>query len=366
MALTAAGAPSAGTPRPAPRTPGRLGSEEYHSAPLPPAQEAAVLYAANLAAPAEAILKGLTLDPASRTNKQPWLMLFDLFEVTQNRTEYDSLAMLYTVRFEQSPPAWAGGSEAAADPRRAQSRERKDFFALKPNSLGELGPEIEKLVAFAESMGTVRIDFGKVTAITASEAGLLLAALQKLRRARTPMWFNGTDSLEKVLRAAFNERASDAIRSFWLLLFELFVLQGKGEQFEELGLEYAVAFEISPPNWEAYVNTVSEAAAKAPAAPAAPLPPAAGFEMKGVISTASQNQFAELATHAASGTEVVVDMGKVLRIDFAVGAQFFEVVKAIQLAGKRVILSNLSELNAALLEAFGFNRHAILIRRKAN
>ena len=59
-------------------------------------------------------------------------------------------------------------------------------------------------------------------------------------------------------------------------------------------------------------------------------------------------------------------MSKVLRIDFAAGAQFFEVVKAIQLAGKRVILSNLSELNAALLEAFGFNRHAILIRRKAN
>ena len=366
MALTAAGAPSAGSPRPAPRAPGRLGSEEYHSAALPPAQEAAVLYAANLVAPAEAILKGLTRDPASRTNKQPWLMLFDLFEVTQNRSEYDALAMLYTVRFEQSPPAWAGGSEAAADPRRAQSRERKDFFALKPNSLGELGPEIEKLVSFAESMGTVRIDFGKITAMTASEAGLLLAALQKLRRARTPMWFNGTDSLEKVLRAAFNERASDAIRGYWLLLFELFVLQGKGEQFEELGLEYAVAFEISPPNWEAYVNTVSEAAARSPAAPAAPLPPAAGFEMRGVISTSSQNQFADLASHAASGTEVVVDMGKVLRVDFAAGAQFYEVVKAIQLAGKRVILSNLSELNAALLEAFGFNRHAILIRRKAN
>ena len=40
-------------------------------------------------------------------------------------------------------------------------------------------------------------------------------------------------------------------------------------------------------------------------------------------------------------------------------------VKAIQLAGKRVILANLNELNAALLEAFGFNRYAILVRRKS-
>ena len=183
MAATA----SPGQPRPVPRAPGRIGSEEYHSAPLPPAQEAAVLYAANMPVPAEAILKGLTRDPASRTNKQPWLMLFDLFEVTQNRSEFEALSLLYTVRFEQSPPVWAGGAEAASDPRRAQSRERKDFFALKPNSLGELGPEIEKLVAFAESMGTVRIDFAKITAITASEAALLAAALQRLRRARMPM-----------------------------------------------------------------------------------------------------------------------------------------------------------------------------------
>ena len=369
MATPVAGASSAGAPRPAPRAPGRIGTEEFHSAPLPPAQEAAVLYAANLVAPAEAILKAETRNPASRSNKQPWLMLFDLFEVTQNRAEYDALSLLFTVKFEQSPPAWAGGAEEVSDPRRTQSRERKDFFALKPNMAGELGPEIEKFVAFAESMGTVRLDLGKIASITASESAQFAAALKRLRLANLPMWFNGADSLERVLRAALNERASEATRSFWLLLFELLVLQGKSEPFEELGLEYAVAYEMSPPIWEVYVNSVSETAARTPATPAAPAAaarPAAGFVLKGVISTASQNQFSELAAHAASGTEIVVDMGKVLRVDFAAGAQFFEVVKAIQLAGKRVILSNLSELNAALLEAFGFNRHAILIRRKAN
>lgn len=328
-----------------------------------------MLYAANLVAAAEAILKAETRNPASRSNKQPWLMLFDLFEVTQNRTEYDALCMLFTVKFEQSPPAWAGGSEATSDPRRVQGRERKDFFALKPNPMGELAPEIEKFLAFAESMGTVRVDLGKVASITASESALLAAALRRLRRGGLPMWFNSVETLEHVLRAALNERASDATRSFWQLLFELYVVQGKMEPFEELGLEYAVAFEISPPSWEVYLNTVSAAASHVPAAPAAAAAasvPDSAFVLKGVISTASQNQFADLAAHSAAGSEIVVDMSKVLRVDFAAGAQFFEVVKAIQLAGKRVILSNLSELNAALLEAFGFNRHAILIRRRVN
>ena len=144
--------------------------------------------------------------------------------------------------------------------------------------MGELAPEIEKLVAFAESMGTVRIDLGKIASITASEAALLAAALQRLRKAGTPMWFNNTAPLEQVLRAAFNERASDAIRSFWMLLFELYVLEGRNEPFEELGLEYAVAFEISPPIWEVYVNSVAQATARSAAAPAAaaapPAPPA--------------------------------------------------------------------------------------------
>jgi anti-anti-sigma regulatory factor len=354
---------SVGTPKPAARPSGRTGNEEFHSAPLSVAQEAAVLYAANHAAAAESVLRAETRDPAGRTNRQAWLMLFDLFEVAQNRAEFDALSMLYTVRFEQSPPVWAGGAEAAHDPRRAQSRERKDFFALKPNVSGELAVEIEKFLAFGEDMGTVRLDVGKVLSITATEAELLTVALQRLRRLKTPMWFNAMDNLERVLRGAFNERASEATKPFWLLLFELYILQGKGEAFEELGLEFAVAFEVSPPNWEAYVNSIAQAAAKAPPAAALPEP---GFSLKGVISPVSGNQFADLAGFAATQQEAVIDMSKVLRVDFAACHQFFEVVKAIQLGGKRVILSNLSELNAALLEAFGFNRHAILIRRKAN
>ncbi len=364
MAPTTVGTTPAGTPKPAARATGRTGTEEFHSIALPVTQEAAVLHAANHTAAAESLLRAETRDPAGRTNRQAWLMLFDLFEVTQNRAEFDALSMLYTVRFEQSPPVWAGGAEAAIDPRRAQSRERKDFFALKPSAGGELAEEIEKFLAFAEEMGTVRLDVSKVASMTATEAELLTVALQRLRRLKTPMWFNSMDSLERVLRGAFNERVSAATKPYWLLLFELFILQGKGEAFEELGLEFAVAYEVSPPNWETYVNTVAQSAARsAPAAPAAPEP---GFSLKGVISLASANQFAELAGYAAAQPEAVIDMSRILRIDFNACHQFFEVVKAIQLGGKRVILSDLSELNAALLEAFGFNRHAILIRRKAN
>jgi anti-anti-sigma regulatory factor len=370
VATPAVGANPPSPIRPA-RPAGRLGSEEYNSGSLPTAQEAAILYAANHAEAAAALLKNEIKDTVGRNNKQAWLMLFDLYQVAQNRQEFDSLSMLFTVKFEQSPPVWAEGGDSANDPRRNQSRERKDFFALKPSASGELAGEIEKFQAFAESQGTVRLDASKVTGLTAEEALLFAKSLIALRKKHLPMWFNNFEILEKALRAAFNERATAEQKPFWILLFEIYILQGKMEAFEELGLEFAVAFEMSPPNWEVYVNKVAADAAKAAtaaktaAAPSAAPPPEAGHELKGVISPASSNQIAELNNYAAARTEVVVDMAKVLRVDFSYTAAFFDVVKAIQLAGKRVILTNLNELNAALLEAMGVNRYAILVRRKS-
>ncbi len=368
MAAPAVGASSTGNVRPA-RPAGRLGSEEFHSASLPTAQEAAILYAANQVEAAAYLLKVEIKDPVGRNNKQAWLMLFDLYQESRNRVEFDALSMLFSVKFEQSPPVWAENGDAANDPRRNQNRERKDFFGLKPSPSGDLAADIEKFLAFAESQGTVRLDVAKVTAISADEAVLLANALTRLRKKQLPMWFNNFEGFEKVLRAAINEKSAQEQRAYWMLLFEIYILQGRSQEYEDLGLEFAVAFEISPPNWEVYVNKIAAETAKpAPAASVAKAnapPPEQGFELKGVLSSASANQIAELNAYAATRAEVPVDMSRVLRVEFAFASAFFDVVKAIQLAGKRVILTNLNELNAALLEAMGVNRYAILVRRKS-
>ena len=367
MATPAVGGTTPGSVRPA-RPAGRLGSEEYHSGALPTAQEAAVLYSANHADTATALLNAEIKDAVGRNNKQAWLMLFDLYQVGRNRAAFDSLSMLFTVKFEQSPPMWVEDGDAADPRRNNQSRERKDFFTLKPIATGELLGEIDKFLAFAEAQGTVRLDVAKTGSITGQEALRLAGHLGQLRKKHIPMWFNSFESLEKLLRAAMNERAPEEQKPFWLLLFELLILQGRMNDFEELGMEFAVAFEMSPPSWEVYVNKVAEAA-KASAPAAAPVRPVVAeepFAMKGVLSTSSANQMAELGEHAASQTEVAIDMSKVLRIDFSFTAAFFDAIKAIQLAGKRVILTEINELNAALLEALGVNRYAILVRRKTS
>jgi len=365
--MASAGAPTSSALK-QPRATGRVGSEEYHSGSLPVAQEAAILYASNHADAAVTLLRSEIKDAAGRNNKQAWIMLFDLYQVQPDRTEFDALSMLFSVKFEQSPPVWLEGPGESNDPRRNQSRERKDFFALKPATGSDISvTEIDKFLAFAEGMGSVRLDVAKVIAIGPEESALFAAALTRLRQKKLPMWFNHLDALEKVLRAAFNEKATEGQKPYWQLLFEILILQGKAQEFEDLGLQYAVAFEVSPPSWEVYVNPVADAA-KSPANGAASQESAAaeaGFVLKGVLSASSANQIAELNSWASTRSEIVIDMAKVLRVEFGFTAAFFDVVKAIQLAGKRVILANLNELNAALLEAMGVNRYAILVRRKS-
>ena len=100
----------------------RVGTEEFHSMRLPPAQEAAVLYSANHADAAVSLLRAEIRETAGKGNKQAWLMLFDLYQVASNRTEFDALALLFTVKFEQSPPAWSDrGGDSPSDPRAAST-----------------------------------------------------------------------------------------------------------------------------------------------------------------------------------------------------------------------------------------------------
>ena len=90
------------------------------------------------------------------------------------------------------------------------------------------------------------------------------------------------------------------------------------------------------------------------------------FSLRGVVSATSDEDLRRLSDQAEPLSEVVIDMSAVLRIDFAACPMLHSVVSRLASGGKRVIFSGLSELNAALLEAFGFNRLAVLLRRDAS
>lgn len=331
---------------------------------LPAIYEAAILYAADYYDAAESVLREHLKTAEGKNSIRAWLMMFDLYQLTNNRTEFDALSMLFTVKFERSPPHWVESFDAN-DPRRKEKRERKDFFAVSPTPDGAILTEIDRFEAFVKELGSARLDFGKVKSMLAEEAELFAIVLQRTRRAKLPLWFNGLDQLAALLKQGINDKTGRPLsesQGYWSLLFELFILDGRLQEYEDLGLEYAVAFEMSPPAWEMVIRPTSTSDTSAVAA--VDQAPPSGFQLKGVISAASKETLQQLAIYAGARQEVPVDMATLLRIDFAAASQFFEAIRALHLSQKRVVLSNVNELVAALLEVFGMPKHAIIMRKK--
>ncbi|MCE2990617.1 MAG: STAS domain-containing protein [Nitrosomonadaceae bacterium] len=332
---------------------------------LPAIYEAATLYAADYYDAAESVLREHLKTAEGKNSIRAWLMMFDLYQLMNNRTEFEALSMLFTVKFERSPPHW-GESSDANDPRRKEKRERKDFFAINPSPDGAILAEIDRFEVFVKELGSARIDFGKVKSMLPEEAELFAIVLQRTRRAKLPLWFNSLDQLASLLKQGINDKTGRPLsesQGYWSLLFELFILDGRLQEYEDLGLEYAVAFEMSPPAWEMVIRPTGAADANAGAAAIDQAPPS-GFQLKGVISAASKESLQQLAIYAGARQEVLVDMSTLLRIDFCAVSQFFEAIRALHLSQKRVVLSNVNELVAALLEVFGMPKHAIIMRKK--
>ena len=335
---------------------------------FPPVYEAAILYAADSCDAAEQVLKEHLATNDGKNSIRAWLSIFDFYQLTNNRREFDGLSMAFTVKFERSPPNWPDSADGA-DPRRREKRERKDLFVVTPTEDGAILPEIDRFEAFSMQMGSARLDFSKVKYLLAVEAELFTIVLQRIRKAKIPLWFNSLDEFVVQLKRGINEKTAQPLeesQGFWSMLFELYILDGRLQEYEDLGLEYAIAFEMSPPAWEAVTRptgsedkTVADASSEKNTA----LP--IGFPIRGVVSQASREMLQQLAVYASGRQEVAIDMSGVLRIDFAAAGLFFDAIRAIHLSQKRVVLSNLNELVAALLEVFGMSKHAIIMRKKS-
>ena len=167
----------------------------------------------------------------------------------------------------------------------------------------------------------------------ASEAAVLVAA-------------NHLGVAELLLRGAIEEPAARASEAPWVMLLEIFHLTGRRGEFDALLERFRTTFGSRAPAW-GYPQPI-----EAPGT----------FPLKGVLG-ANREDLDELARFAYGRKSVAVDLSEVARIEYGFVQALQALLANFAAAGKRVILANVSEINAALLEAIGADRHAVLMRR---
>lgn len=321
--------------------------EEASGAPQSPVDEAAILYASGQADSAEQVLRNIL----TSGDRRAWHMLFDLFRVRNQEKEFEQLALDYAIHFETSPPVWQSLAPSAPAKQEAQTEDLELPGLLDKNAAATLREGISALPKSA----TVRVDFSHIEMIDESGAEACTEILAAARKARRKLRVKGVDRLIALLQDL--TRATHSRAGHWLLLLELHHTLGQQEAFEDLAVDYAVRFEVSPPSWTP--GEAAEVVESAPATPAAPADDA--LRLSGEITPATDSVLQQLGGYAATHSEVIVDLSQVTRVDYGSVSQFISVLMQCLGSGKSITLRGHNALIHELFRVMGIDQLAQLI-----
>jgi anti-anti-sigma regulatory factor len=218
-------------------------------------------------------------------------------------------------------------------------------------------PQVGHMLAATQKQAHVRLDLGSLTGADDAGAKLLADALAQLRKRQYALVLQHPEKIRRALEAAVAQ-GRDAGEGYWTLLLELLQWQNDRESFENRAVDFAVAFELSPPSWEPPPSAAAPAAATE-----APANAAASAEIlcwQGTMTGPTDPQLAKFAEFRDSRNTVAIEMSAVDRIDFVcAGALLNQVIRA-EGQRKTVQIAGASPIIRALLLLIGISpRHFI-------
>lgn len=317
----------------------------------PAVDEIAMLYANGQGAAAEQLLTdriGMApgaIHAGASQDRTAWWMLFDLYQVGGRREPFDNLSIDYASTFETSPPQW--NPPPAALPDWSGVTPTVDFSGALDERIAGLR---EQLLRLADDQPLLRLELGRVAAISAPACWLLLDTLRTLQARRRELILVGAAELAAQLRAGIATGRRSDTEAPWLLLLELLQLLNREKEFEETAMDYCVTFEVSPPSFVAHPGTTMVATAPAQHASASPdrfmLPPVMEGQL-GPLLPALQHYAAQYPT-------LVFDCSRLQRIDYAAAVDLHARLQALAAEGRKIAFRDVNHLVTALLRLLGY------------
>ena len=319
----------------------------------PEFEEAAVLFANGKVGDTATLLNRYLLDHPDNRDPLPWYMLFDLYEASNQRAPFEDAAVDFAVKFERSPPTWHPRTQAPAPstpaPLIAYSEKYGSMERVKQ----------PKFFQDAANAPYVRLDITRLQAPDDETANAILGEIARLHAMNKPIELIGGPGFAVRLDAA--RQANQLNEPAWLFLLESLRLMGKEEDFDNVAVDYAVAFEVSPPAYRPPLPLPSRG--DAPDAGDTPLPEAT-YSLSGALGPGTDAPIRDFKRFAEGKKEVDVDMSDLTRIDFAVVGVLLEMIIELNQKGCHVTFREGNELVNTLLQIVGVNQFATLKARK--
>ncbi|MHB8848628.1 MAG: hypothetical protein ACYC43_09315 [Burkholderiales bacterium] len=342
---------------------GNIVVTEIESSFVPGVEDAAMLYANGRIEEAINQLKLFIVQLPQEDSL--WLMLFDLYWVVRRQQEFEQLAIEYAVKREKSPPVWLG--DRVITPEAVPSRSNKktaadgQLFSLKGRLDMQMADRIH-LLETAAGGSVVQLDLSGITEVSAEGCTLLQKALAKLQKQQSKLQI-ASGALVGLLQQYIGRTEGNTPEQ-WLLLLQLYQLQGRQIEFEDLAVAFAVHFELSPPSWEAPTQIAQVVVA--PEEEKSSGAESSCFKMKGTINSSCGALFKELKLFSEAHKEIVIDLFEVDRVEFASVGLFMDTLMALIPGGKKIAIIGSNMMVYVLLVVMGIDQMAQLAPRRLN
>jgi anti-anti-sigma regulatory factor len=330
-------------------------------------ENAALLYAGGqLDASRELLEQGVQTDNDARQSPLAWLALFDVLQRANAKAAFERMALQYVVQFERSAPAWEEGLTTTAGPKVVAG----GYIPVTGNLSSASAAQVDGLKrAIERKVPHARLDLASVTGFDDAGARLLANALAYARKHRFALTLQRQEKLQIAVNAVV-KRGKDGGEGAWLLSLELLQFEQKRDAFDDRSIEYAIAFEQSPPSWEP--PPVPDAVAVA-VDPLAPGPQGTGsadepagedekLVFSGVLSGSTNRQLSTVAEFAQRRSVVAIDLAAVDRIDFVCAGSLLNAINRVESQRKTVQIVGATPIIRALLLLIGISPRHFLKR----
>lgn len=313
----------------------------------PELEEAAILYANGKVGEAASQLNRYLLEHPDSRDTQPWFMLFDLYEASNQPAPFDDAAVEFAVKFERSPPTWAprGQFRASTSPAPLMS------FGEKFGNIEKV--KLERFFQDAKEAPFVRLDVTKSPAPAEEAARAMLDCCTRMEKLAKPVELLGGPGFAVRLAAA--QQGDRLSEQGWLLWLAALRLLGKQDDYENAAVDYAVAFEVSPPS---YTPPLPLPERGETAEVETPRGASDALRLSGVIGPGSEIRLSEISRYAEGRKRVEIDLSEVSRIDFTAVGLLLETLMEITQGGRKVVFKEGNELVNALLHIVGVSSFA--------
>ena len=316
-----------------------------------------------------ALIKDYFKQNSGKVEPRVWFMLLDLYQVIGAKDDFDKTALAFAHEFGTSPPSWFG--ELHTEVKKDSMGGGKNMIILEPIMKEDYIDKFKELFKVSKKENFCRINVSQCKFEQNSPEILekFLKLLLDLRKAKVVSVLMGDNNLiafcKKFIQDANYKKPptfENHEQLIWLIYLELLQWKGQLEEFENIALEFAEKFEISPPGWDDKgvmdLSSVTKDNTE-------------DDNSIGLDKDINGNNIDPLLNYIKSsfekGSHAEVDMAKIDRIDFsAAGSISFHIQELWSnpsFSNKKVIFKHPNELVIILLHMVGVTEFVHIIPR---